>query len=92
MDTSGITLEVTSKVTSISPTSGSIYGGTLLTITGTNFGSVATDNPVQISYNGALGSTDCFVKTISETQITCRVANSYSAIKSAGSTGKVIVF
>jgi len=44
--TTGLILDVSSSVTSYSPTSGSIYGGTLLTITGTNFGTVATDNPV----------------------------------------------
>jgi len=31
---------------SISPKQGSIYGGTLLTIKGSNFGNVYTDNPV----------------------------------------------
>jgi hypothetical protein len=31
-------LDVSSKISSVTPTVGSIYGGTLLTITGTNFG------------------------------------------------------
>jgi hypothetical protein len=51
----------------------SIKGGTLLTIQGTNFGTVKTDNPVQISYNGAVGSTDCFVQTTQHDKITCRI-------------------
>ena len=59
--TDGLILDVSSTVTSYSPTTGSIYGGTLLTITGTNFGNEFTDNPVQISSNGALGSINCFV-------------------------------
>ena len=46
LDTRGLTLIVGSNVTSISPSSGSILGGTLVTITGTNFGNVTTDNPV----------------------------------------------
>ena len=46
---------------------GSIYGGTLLTIEGVNFGKVITDNPVQISRNGGLGSIDCYVQTITTT-------------------------
>jgi hypothetical protein len=46
LDTKGLVFTVGSNVTSYSPTSGSIYGGTLLTITGTNFGSEFTDNPV----------------------------------------------
>ena len=49
-------LDVSSSVTSYSPKKGSIYGGTLLTIQGTNYGTVKTDNPVQISFNGGLGS------------------------------------
>jgi hypothetical protein len=38
LDTSALELTVGSNVTAVSPTSGSIYGGTLVTITGTNFG------------------------------------------------------
>ena len=45
---SGIALLVESKVTNVVPKTGSIYGGTVLTITGTNFGTVKTDNPVNI--------------------------------------------
>jgi hypothetical protein len=61
LDTNGLILTVGSNVTSISPTKGSIYGGTLVTITGTNFGKEFTDNPVQISTLGAVGSADCFL-------------------------------
>jgi len=70
--------------------SGSIYGGTVLTITGTNFGSSITDNPVQISYNGGVGSTDCFVLTTEATQITCRIDDSISM--EPNKTGEVVVF
>jgi len=56
-----LTLVVESTVTGISPSSGSIYGGTLLTITGTNFGTEKTDNPVQVSTSGGVDSTDCYV-------------------------------
>jgi hypothetical protein len=49
-------LDVSSITTKISPIVGSIYGGTLMTITGTNYGKEKADNPVQISFNGALGS------------------------------------
>lgn len=61
VDTDGVTLDVSASVDSFSPMKGSIYGGQLLTITGKNFGTAITDNPVQISYNGGVGSTDCFV-------------------------------
>ena len=65
--TVNLVLDVGSTVTSVSPMSGSIYGGTLLTITGTNFGTQKTDNPVQISYNGGVGATPCYVQTTSAT-------------------------
>jgi hypothetical protein len=65
VDNKGLLFIVGSNVTNVTPNSGSKYGGTILTITGNNFGSVPTDNPVQISTLGAVGSIDCFVKTIS---------------------------
>lgn len=65
LDSIGLTLTVGSNVTSVTPLVGSIYGGTKLTITGTNFGSEFTDNPVQISTLGAVGSVDCFLQSIS---------------------------
>lgn len=61
IESDGLTLDVNTYVTSYSPTVGSIYGGTLLTIDGLNFGDEYTDNPVQISTNGGVGSVDCFV-------------------------------
>ena len=38
INTKGLQIIVGSNITSISPNSGSIYGGTLLTITGSNYG------------------------------------------------------
>lgn len=74
LDTQHLTFTVKSEITSYSPTIGSIYGGTLLTITGTNFDPKdKLNNPVQISRNGAIGSKNCFVETTSETEITCRI-------------------
>jgi hypothetical protein len=73
LDTKGMLLDVSSKVTDYSPKIGSIYGGTMLTITGTNFGKQKTDNPVQISTYGGIGSIDCFVQEIKPTEIKCRV-------------------
>lgn len=89
LDTVGITLTVGSNVTAISPTTGSIYGGTLMTITGTNFGKEFTDNPVQISTLGAVGSVDCYLQAISETEIKCRLDRTE---KADGLQGKLIVF
>lgn len=73
LDTSKLVFNVESKVTSYTPQKGSIYGGTLLTITGTNFGKEFTDNPVQISTLGGVGSVDCFLESIKSTEIKCRL-------------------
>jgi hypothetical protein len=89
LNTQGLNFTVGSNVTDYTPKTGSIYGGTLLTITGTNFGSEFTDNPVQISTLGGVGSIDCFLQSISETQITCRLD---AANKTHGEEGKMIVF
>lgn len=67
-----LALTVGSNVTSITPSSGSIYGGTVLTITGVNFSNEPLDNPVKIG-NLATTSKYCMVMTSSTTKITCRV-------------------
>lgn len=87
--TENMQLTVESRVTAVSPRTASIYGGTIITITGTNFGTVKTDNPVQISYNGGVGSTHCFVLTTMATQITCQLDEIANA---NGDTGTLIVF
>ena len=46
LGTDGRVLDVSASVDSFSPQIGSIYGGTLLTIQGNNFGNEITDNPV----------------------------------------------
>jgi len=73
IESDGLTLDVNTYMTSYSPTTGSIYGGTLLTINGLNFGDEITDNPVQISTNGGVDSIDCYLITTSSTIITCRI-------------------
>ena len=67
IDTTGLVLDVSASVSSVSPKVGSIYGGTLVTITGQNFGNVYTDNPVSITYNGGVGATSCYVQTTEPT-------------------------
>lgn len=59
-------LTVEGKVTGVSPLTGSIYGGALVTITGENFSNDPLDNPVKI------GNNYCYVITTSPTEITCR--------------------
>lgn len=61
--------EYVSSITSISPTSGSYYGGTLITITGTNFSPAYSDTLV---YVGDTLNWFCNIETITATQITCR--------------------
>jgi hypothetical protein len=88
-DTNKVELTVESTVSSVSPQTGSIYGGTLLTIKGTNFGKEFTDNPVQISTLGAVGSVDCFLQKISTTEIQCRLDTTTQEDKKKG---EVVVF
>jgi len=73
IDTTDMILDVSATIESYTPKTGSIYGGTLLTITGQNFGTEKTDNPVKISPGGGLYTTHCFVLTTSANQITCRI-------------------
>lgn len=46
IQTTNQVLTVESRVLSVTPRTASIFGGTILTITGTNFGNEKTDNPV----------------------------------------------
>jgi len=74
IDTTDVgTFTVEATIESISPTTLSIYGGTLITITGTNFGTETTDNPVEIYFSDVADNIDCYVETTSETEITCRL-------------------
>jgi hypothetical protein len=91
MDTRGMVLDVNTNITSFSPMFGSIYGGTLLTIQGTNFGKEIQDNPVQISRNGGLGSIDCYLESIKETEIKCRIDSSITP-KKDGDAHHMVVF
>ena len=53
-DATGITLELIGIVTDFNPKQGSVYGGTLVTITGYWFSAVPTDNPVSVGYHDCL--------------------------------------
>lgn len=57
------------KITSISPTTGSYYGGTLLTLTGVNFSPAYLDT---IAYVGETLNNFCLIESITETEIKCR--------------------
>lgn len=76
-------------MSSISPLTGSIYGGTLVTLTGSNWGTVKTDNPVEIFFNG-MPSKKCFVEQTSLTEIKCRL-DTATKQKNADQ-GKMLVF
>src|SRR5690606_10179937 len=54
-------------VTSITPETGSKYGGTLLTITGENFSVAPTDNQVFLGLDNVM----CHVRTATTTELTC---------------------
>lgn len=88
--TTDLVLDVSSEVTSISRNTASIYGGTLLTIVGTNYGDVITDNPVQISYNGGWGSSHCYVQSTNSTVVQCRIDDSKTI--EDNKVGEAVVF
>jgi hypothetical protein len=85
-------LDVSSRIISISPKIGSIYGGTVVTIKGTNFSTVKTDNPVQISTHGGVGSIDCYVLTTKADEITCRVETKMDPPKEHCVKAALVVF
>lgn len=91
IDASSLTLKVESQYTSITPLTGSIYGGTLLTIKGKNFGTVYTDNPVEIFKLGEK-NVKCPVLTTKADEITCRIEAQAATGLANGYKGKVIVF
>lgn len=68
IDKENLAITVESKITGVSPLSGSNLGGTLVTIDGTNFSEDPLDNPVKI------GNNYCYVQNSTATRITCRVA------------------
>lgn len=93
VDTEGMILAVTSTVSSYSPTTGSIYGGTLLTIQGENFGNYKTDNPVQLSFSDGLSrSWHCYVQTTGQNEITCRVSRDAFDPRIEADAATMIVF
>jgi len=87
---STLLLDVSANTTSMDKNKGSIYGGTLITITGQNYGSVFTDNPVQIANPGSTGSLPCYVKTTNSSTITCRTDETRTM--TAGVIGDLVVF
>lgn len=66
---SGKRLTITTVIglDTISPVTGSVLGGTLLTLTGAHYGRVATDNPVKV------GDHYCIVESVMDTEIKCRI-------------------
>ena len=70
-------------MTSFYPTSGSVFGGQLVTITGYHFSSDITDNPVRIGY------TDCLVQISNDTTIQCLTTATANEVDA---TEDVIVF
>lgn len=74
LDADELIITTESTVTAVSPATGSALGGTLVTITGTNFSDEKLDNPVFI------GDAACLVETTSATEITCRIEAREAAV------------
>lgn len=86
LDTSAISFQTSSIVTSVSPQSGSVYGGTLLTITGTNFSTELLDQAVKV------GDFYCDILTATTTQLVCRIRpTGYTAANVATGIDIVVV-
>jgi len=75
-------LDVSATITSIDVTQGSTEGGTVLTITGTNFSDEPLDNPVKV------GDNYCLVSFSGNSGIICRIENKVHVAGDA----EVIVF
>lgn len=77
--TSGVTFTAKIEVLDFQPRQGSLYGGTLLTITGGHFSDLITDNPVKVGYEFSSGVNHyCYVESSSDSEIKCRIAEDYS--------------
>ena len=61
-----VELNVKAQVTNFNPSSGSVHGGTLVTITGGRF-SINDENCLDHPVN--IGEWDCIVETCSETEL-----------------------
>lgn len=88
--TSAVTFTAKIEVVDFQPRQGSLYGGTLLTITGGHFSDKITDNPVKVGYDTSSGVDHyCYVISSNDSEIKCRIAEDYS--REAGDQ-EVIVF
>lgn len=85
-----LTLKVESHVSSITPLTGSIYGGTLVTLQGKNWGMEHTDNPVEIFFGSQTPNKKCYVVSTNETTIKCRLDT--SVVQTASDKGTMITF
>ena len=85
-----LTFEAKIHVMDFNPKQGSVFGGSLVTITGGHFSDIPTDNPVKFGYNWVGGVNHyCYVQTSSDSEIVCRMATDHS--RTAGDA-EVIVF
>lgn len=85
LSTAAIAFQTSSTVTGVSPSSGSVFGGSLLTITGTNFSTTIEDQAVKV------GDSYCDILTASTTQLTCQIRATGLTASDAG-TVNVLVF
>lgn len=88
---SDVTFAATFEITDFTPKTGSVYGGTLVTITGRHFSDDdPTQNPVKIGYEYITGTDHyCYIVETSEYEIKCRTAIDTGR---QPSTTEVIVF
>ena len=74
LETTDVELSAAFELTEFSPKSGSIYGGTLLTLTGGPFTTDIEESIVKVGYKWWEGIDHyCYVESVSESEVTCRL-------------------
>ena len=74
LNTEGVTLKVVFEITNIQPLTGSIYGGSKLTITGGPFSTNPEENIVKVGYKWwEYINNYCYIISETETEVTCRL-------------------
>jgi len=86
LSTSLISFKTSSTVTGFSPLGGSVLGGSVITITGTNFSTDKTEMAVKV------GDQYCIIESINQsgTEIVCRIEQTGYAVTDAGNVDLLV--
>jgi len=86
LSTSLISFKTSSTVTGFDPPGGSVLGGSVITITGTNFSTDKTEMAVKV------GDAYCIIESINQsgTEIVCRIEQTGYAVTDAGNVDLLV--